>query len=318
MQRVIPADNLLGSAEPRHRGEPVRSKSSPAAARQATPTRRPRRSEFPLLLSVLAVVLVCGWLLRGYQLINPEYGLGYGLGIASGVMLLVVLLYPLRKRANWLRHFGRVGQWFNIHMSLGLIAPTLVLLHCNFGTGAVNSNVALGSILTVAASGFIGRYLYRRIHMGLHGAHARAPDLLREAGRMKSALGLDPNAQAAVWDDLAEFEQSALAHPRTISGTFFHAMRTRSKTRRMKHQLLKEFDAAIGQLGRQRGWSRRDVRRQREAVSSRLRAYFATIDKAASLAFYERLFNLWHILHVPLFLVLILAVVMHIIAVHLY
>ena len=46
--------------------------------------------------------------------------------------------------------------------------------------------------------------------------------------------------------------------------------------------------------------------------------YNATIRKAAGLKFYSRLFGWWHILHLPLFFLLIIVTIGHIVAVHLY
>ena len=47
-------------------------------------------------------------------------------------------------------------------MGLGIIGPIFILYHCNFQLGAVNSNVALWSMLTVAGSGVVGRFLQNR------------------------------------------------------------------------------------------------------------------------------------------------------------
>ena len=43
-----------------------------------------------------------------------------------------------------------------------------------------------------------------------------------------------------------------------------------------------------------------------------------TVRRAATLGVYERLFSLWHVLHVPLFVILVLTAIIHVVAVHLY
>ena len=40
--------------------------------------------------------------------------------------------------------------------------------------------------------------------------------------------------------------------------------------------------------------------------------------RAAEFAFYDRLLRLWHLLHLPLFVVLVAAAILHIVAVHMY
>jgi hypothetical protein len=42
------------------------------------------------------------------------------------------------------------------------------------------------------------------------------------------------------------------------------------------------------------------------------------VRRVAGFAFYERLFGLWHVLHVPLFVMLLVTAVAHVVAVHRY
>ena len=56
--------------------------------------------------ALLSVVLLLNWQNREYGYMTPESGLGYALGIIGGSMMLVLLLYPLRKRIRWMRRAG--------------------------------------------------------------------------------------------------------------------------------------------------------------------------------------------------------------------
>ena len=84
-------------------------------------------------------------------------------------MMVVLLLYPLRKRLRFMRGWLKLGSWFRLHMLLGVLGPLCILLHCNFRLGSTNSTVALACMLLVAGSGLIGRYLYGKFHFGLYG-----------------------------------------------------------------------------------------------------------------------------------------------------
>jgi hypothetical protein len=42
------------------------------------------------------------------------------------------------------------------------------------------------------------------------------------------------------------------------------------------------------------------------------------VRNTATLGVYERLFALWHVLHVPLFILLVITAIIHVVAVHLY
>ena len=49
-----------------------------------------------------------------------------------------------------------------------------------------------------------------------------------------------------------------------------------------------------------------------------IKRYTDTLRKIVALRMYERLFSLWHILHLPLFIMMIITAVIHIFAVHMY
>lgn len=124
----------------------------------------PRLTLSRLLLPLAVAGVYAGWRLPTERYITPERGWGYALGIVGGSCMVLLLLYSARKRIAWLRPLGPTGRWFEIHMLLGVVGPLCILFHSNFNLGAVNSNVALLCMLTVAGSGFIGRYLYARMH----------------------------------------------------------------------------------------------------------------------------------------------------------
>jgi hypothetical protein len=89
---------------------------------------------------------------------NPVHG--YALGIAGGSAMLLLLLYPARKRVPRLAFLGSTRRWFQIHMVLGIAGPLLVLFHSNFTLGATNSNVALFCHARRSGQRVFGRYFY--------------------------------------------------------------------------------------------------------------------------------------------------------------
>ena len=113
-----------------------------------------RRSSAFYGYTVLSAFLLGGWLLREAELITPEDGIGYWLGIVGGSMMLALLLYPLRKRIRILHRLGATRHWFRMHMILGLVGPVLVMYHCNFQLGSFNSGwlcIACCSLLAAAS-----------------------------------------------------------------------------------------------------------------------------------------------------------------------
>jgi len=266
----------------------------------------------------IAAALWVGWLERDDSGLTPKSGVGYWLGVAGGALMLLLLLYPLRKRMRFLRVIGPVPFWFRAHMVLGTFACVLILWHANFHLGSINSNVALAAMLVVAASGIIGRYLHGQIHHGLYGHHATVKEIVADTEALKGFI----RAQLPVADhaltQLSVFARLAAAAPEGIvAGLFFWPLLSLRGTF-IRMRLIADARQAIAIEGRRLGQSRAAQRRRLAAVSELVTLHVAAVKKAAAFGFYERLFSLWHFLHVPLFLLLLAATIVHVFAAHFF
>lgn len=257
----------------------------------------------PILAAVVGAV-VFGWLHRRDAWINPEHGLGYALGIIGGSLMIILLAYPVRKRLKpTTRVAGSVGFWFRLHMLLGLLGPLAILYHARFSWGALNSAFALGSMIVVASSGLVGRYFYSRVHRGYSGRKLELRALKQEMDGHLAAMIDHGVPREALLERLQPLEDRAIA-----AGANFWA----------------SAGAVVG-LGLETRRARRAMHRQvpgTDARSREVRAllddYFEGVRRAAEFAFYDRLLRLWHLLHLPLFIVLVAAAILHIVAVHMY
>jgi len=110
-----------------------------------------------LFAGLMVGLLLLGWWQRDNSYLVAESGPGYALGIIGGSLMLLLLLYPLRKRIRALHGMLSMKFWFRLHMICGLLGPLAILYHANFGLGSINSAVALACMLLVAGSGLIGR-----------------------------------------------------------------------------------------------------------------------------------------------------------------
>lgn len=267
---------------------------------------------------LLTLSLVTGWLLSEKELVDPNVGLGYWLGIVGGVLMLLLLLYPSGKKSPVLRRLGLARHWFRIHMVMGLVGPLLILYHCNFTVGAMNSKVALYSMLGVAISGVVGRYFYARIHRGLYGKRAGIEELRHEiSDSMQNNRGIAA-ILPEIMKDLQDVSTELLGDQftRTISVR-------RSLEWTVKHHIIRaRLYFRIRRDVQARAVVSETVRANQHKLRRAANAYVAQqvrlMRQVAQLSFYERLFSLWHVFHMPLFILLVVSALVHVLAVHMY
>ena len=273
----------------------------------------------PLLFGGAAIaILWIDWRYRDDNGLTPENGIGYWLGIVGSSLMLLLLLYPLRKRTKTLRAIGSVGFWFRAHMVLGVFGPVLVILHSNFRLGSINSNVALATMLIVSASGIVGRYLYGKIHVGLYGRKAEVREILADADALKRAIGADLPISDRILEELSTFAKLGAIAPTGLLGGFLTVPVVSVRASMVRARLIAEARQIIAIEGRRHGWSGRVQKRRLAPVAELLTLYIAAIKRAAAFTFFERLFRLWHIFHLPLFFLLVLAAIVHVFAEHFF
>lgn len=268
--------------------------------------------------TLLGALVILGWLLRDYSLINPEEGLGYWLGITGGSLMLALLLYPLRKRIRLLHVLGPTKIWFRLHMIFGLVGPLLVLYHCNFQLGSFNSQVALYCMLLVAGSGVIGRHFYARIHRGLYGRKTSLRELQAElVASVEKSHGLASLMPKLVerLDKLAADLQGcqvtqSLGVRRSLRWTFTHTY--------MRLVLLRTAKRELRLAALQSEAVARNQKRLRKTAARYIRDFTNMTGRVAQFSLYERLFALWHIFHLPIFFLMVLSALVHVLAVHMY
>jgi hypothetical protein len=258
----------------------------------------------PAAILVPAVTLVClaatlaAWLVREQRYISADRGLGYALGIAGLIAMLLLLLYPARKRFASMQRWSTVRRWFHFHMALGILGPTLALLHSNFDLGSSNSSVALFSALVVSASGYVGRFAYARIHYGLSGQRTRHSELLSDVHELRRALAIRAPQLEQEFQSVELWAREAARGPLQAA---FRYLSARRKIARLRRELRRRLGAK----------SSGDTRR-------RLDVYLLGARRPARFRTYEQVFALWHALHIPISFFLYGAAVVHVIAVHLY
>ena len=283
-----------------------------------TETRAPEKRGRGLAVPLLVLFVVLGGLAARGGFYTPGDDFGYYLGLVGSVMMLVLLLYPLRKHVGFLNAFGEIRHWFRLHMILGIAGPTLILFHSAFTIGSLNAGVAMGCMLLVAGSGVIGRFMYTRIHHGLYGRRATLQEMQAllgsQEGEVRSKFHFAPRVEAY----LKDFGDLAHTHPQGFLRSTWLFLTISLRAHRVHAQCRRELRKVLGGYTVQRGWDRVKLRRRLAAANEKIRAYLDAVRHTTQFSAYERLFSLWHILHVPFVFMLVISGVVHVIAVHMY
>ncbi len=265
--------------------------------------------------TAIAVSLVFGWLYRDEGYLSADSGLGYWLGIIGCSLMLLLLTYSLRKRFRFMRKVLPIKLWFQLHMTLGVVGPLCIIFHSNFHLGSFNSIVALVCMLLVAGSGLIGRYIYNRLHFGLYGERIRLKQALADVKSIcheLSALATTERQKQYCSNIYLEIENLAELQE-TKGGLGFS---DRRKFSRRINKKLNELNRIIGAEYNNNNDTK--ITQVRHTLHRDCEALSAILQKLPGLRFFEKMFSLWHIVHIPIFILMIGSAIVHILVVHMY
>jgi len=267
------------------------------------------------------VLVLASWPVSQGKLIEPGEGIGYYFGYVGGVMMLLMLLYPIRKHVGWARNLGPLRYWFMLHMVFGIGGPTLVLFHSTFHVKSLNAGVALYSMLLVALSGIVGRFIYKRIHEGLYGRKMTLDDLQKAVDvsqRNSDRVSAVVIAATGVDEKLKKFRELAFEHDLGIATRVWRFVTFDWRRYRLTRKSHHDLKIAVNQLAKAEGWDKHITHQHVKDAMMYVKRYLATVQRAAQFLAYERLFRLWHILHTPFVWLLGISGIVHVIAVNMY
>jgi hypothetical protein len=236
--------------------------------------------------------------------------IGLKLGFLSLGMFAILFLYPLRKRWRWLGTLGISRRWLNFHILFGIATPLVVTFHTSFKWHGL-AGLAYWTMVVVALSGFVGRYVYAKIPRSLRSVKLTMEELDAETAVLASRLGEQDLFRS---DDFFPLLDVPAAHE--ISGmnlvALLAVMLRKDLARpfqvsRLRRRVLNRTQR-IATLG---GLLRSHNRQLEEVVAcvrgqSRLRATAAFLDRT------ERIFHLWHVIHRPFSISFLALIVVHI------
>jgi hypothetical protein len=276
-----------------------------------------RTQEIWIGIGQFALVMLA-WVITRTWTYTPGSEMGYNLGLVGGIMMLILLVYPMRKRIPMMRGWGNTRPWFLFHMTMGLCGPVLILAHTRFHFGSLNAAVALWSMLLVAGSGIIGRYIYVAIHHGLTGQRLGLGELQREAGfqgdEVHSRLAFAPEVEVTLRAFEASIAKNSNYRLVTLGRFLIVGFQARVVAARA-HRMLK---IGVRRQAALEGWDSGRQARRLHNGRNLIDAYLTGVLKVARFNTWVQLFSLWHVAHVPLVYALAVTAAAHVVAVHMY
>lgn len=289
-----------------------------AATARAGALRAPSVPTDLLVYAALVFLTWGAWQITRQGWFEPGDDMGYWIGVVGASFMVLLFSYPLRKRFRFAQNWGKAKWWFIAHMMLGVGGPVLILIHSTFQVRSLNAAAALYSMLVVALSGVVGRFIYSRVNRGLHGEQSEFRALQERAGLDQSQAHSSLRFAPAVEQRLVAFSRAEVGVRPGLGASFRRVLWLPVKQWLTYRACLVDLQPALDELARQGQWDAAVLAKRQRLARKLVKRYLHAAVRVAQFGAYERLFSLWHVAHLPFVYLLIITAIAHVVAVHAY
>ncbi len=250
--------------------------------------------------SILSSLHSLGYMRRFPAAYEPGKGIWLLSGWAGAAMMVVMMVYSLRKRLRVFREAGSMRGWLAGHMFLGIMGPLLITFHTTFKfRGLIATSFWCMVVTTVF--GVLGRYIYGQIPRGITGAELDINMIDKEIESLDRRLG-GYLGNTSIDGLLKKINGSVDgAGSRGLLGALFFMVRTDLRNLFAGYGIEAALAAYPGLSHEAKG-----------EIARLLRKKAAIVRKRNLLAASHRLLHNWHVLHIPLAAVMFLIMSLHI------
>jgi hypothetical protein len=236
---------------------------------------------------------------QDYEIMKPSGTYSHGLGIIGASMIIIgVSTYSTRKRVKALWSVGKLSRWLEFHIFLCLVGPVLVVFHTTFKAGGVAA-ISLWTMLSVATSGILGRYLYAQIPKNLQGNELTAGQITGELDKLSARLSKSPIGERITKVVYQSFE--SLPRPQSSWSAFTTFVRLAILRRHIRQFVRGLVTVNIHS---------RETAKELQATAT---AFASLIQKSIVLNQAAKLFHYWHVIHLPFSIIMFITLAAHII-----
>lgn len=233
----------------------------------------------------------------GHNYLKPSGVIGHGLGIVGTLlMILGILSYMARKRFRMLARLGLLKHWLEFHIFLCTLGPIMVLFHTSFKFGGIVS-ISFWSMVVVFLSGIAGRFIYIQIPRTIEGRELS----LNEVREMKTDIGEILKTSYKLDEGSLQTILSIIHNPVANNNISFSQFIKRYfidyKTMKRVKTVLKKNKVPTADFKKVIVLVKKDISLNR---------------KIERLVTMQKLFNYWHVAHLPFALVMLIIMVIHV------
>ncbi len=225
-----------------------------------------------------------------YDWFKPSGYFGQGLGVIGTLMIAFgVGIYIARKRYGFLERFIRLKYLLEFHIFLCVLGPILILFHTTFKFGGIVS-IAFWSMVAVVLSGVVGRFIYIQIPRTMEGRELNMQEI---QDRREGLMGRIAEYGKEQMDALSAVLDKSSASTGLLSG-YFQKWEAKNSVKKV----LRQTDLPLP--------ARKEILRLiDEELSLR--------NKLARLEQMKKLFQYWHVVHMPFAIIMLIIVLVHVV-----
>jgi hypothetical protein len=234
-------------------------------------------------------------------LLKPSGFVGHGIGITGSFLMIIgVASYMLRKRVRVFHKYGFLKHWLEFHIFLCTLGPILVLFHTAFKFGGIVA-VSFWSMVAVVLSGVIGKFLYAQIPHTIQGQMVSFDELNSQNENLSHQLRDEfhvPEKILSAIESLSSIQRYKKVNLKT--GLIF-ITKDSFGIKNVIKSLRKEL--VISKM----------PKKERDTIIKTAKSKLIISRRIGLLHTMQKLFNYWHIVHLPFAVTMFIIMVVHIV-----
>ena len=235
-----------------------------------------------------------------YRDLRPAGLRSHSFAVVGSFMLISLLFYSVRKRIRLFQKWGSLRNWLDVHIFFGVAGPLLIILHSTFKLNGLVA-VSFWSMVVVALSGVIGRYLYVQIPRSRDGQALTLTEVKKAYDEILNRLSGQFGVDHVKMEKINSFQhRSTVKNGSGIRQIILMSLRDIWKpvrNARLKHWLRKEL-----KMPRDHIRPLVKIINEKNLIERRLRF----------LDVIQSLFHYWHVFHKPFAFIMYIIMFIHI------